>query len=74
MPGFTPSTQASLAIYLLMACVLYIVSAVAPPRIQRDAHAWLLSAVLRAPLFFQPALLLCTPIQAAYQRVFRRGR
>jgi hypothetical protein len=48
----------------MLCCLL----AALPAGARDTLRAWLLPAVARAPLTFQPLLLACPPLQAAYRR------
>jgi hypothetical protein len=56
--------------HLLMLLLLFIGSlslALCPSPLRRTMHAWLLATVARAPLTFQPVLLLCPPVHNFYR-------
>lgn len=56
--------------HLLMLLLLFIGSlflALCPSPLRRTMHAWLLATVTRAPLTFQPVLLLCPPVHGFYR-------
>lgn len=62
------------AVYALLAALLYALVVAAPAPARQRMHSWLLSTVGRAPLIFQPMVLLCTPVQSMYRKAHRKSR